>query len=266
MSAVDANEFPALDFYARFYDALPRSRAYSEFCRQLYGMDLGQQGFCDLAQIDALLDAVQLQPGDGALDLGCGDGRIAEYVSDRTGARVTGLDLIPAAISRALERTEGKRDRLRFVAGSISALDRLFEHSSFDVLIAIDSLYFTDLNDTIRQMKRLLAPGGRIGIFYALGADPWHPAETFAKETLQPDSGPLAAALRASGLQYRWWDFTEDDYEHARRKKAIIEALRPTYATEGDRFLVECRLGEADGVMTACEAGVHARHLFLAWE
>ncbi len=123
-------------------------------------------------------------------------------------------------------------------------------------MIAIDSLYFADLADTVRQMKTLLRPGGRLGIFYSHGADPWHPAESFPRETLPPDSGPLAAALRANGLSYRWWDFTLADYEHARRKKAIIEALRSTYRTDEDRFLCECRLGEADGVMAACEAGV----------
>ncbi len=107
-------------------------------------------------------------------------------------------------------------------------------------------------------MKALLRPGGRMGIFYSHGADPWHPAETFPRETLPADSGPLAAALRANGLHYRWWDFTEDDYEHARRKRAIIEALRGTYQTEEDRFLCECRMGEAHGVMAAYEAGALA--------
>ncbi len=265
MTTPDTTEFPALAFYTRYYDALPRSPVYSDFCRQLYGLDLGQHGFSDMAQVQALLDAVSLGPGESALDLGCGDGRIAETISDRTGAHVTGLDLIPTGIAQALARTHDKHDRLHFVSGDIAHLDRLFLPLSFDVVIAIDSLYFADLTETVRQMKDLLRPRGRMGIFYAHGADPWHPAETFPRETLDPDAGPLAGALRANQLQYRWWDFTAADYEHARRKKAIIEALRPTYSTEADRFLCESRMGEAEGVMAACEAGAHVRHLFLAW-
>ncbi len=109
MTTAETNEFAALDFYTRFYDALPRSPAHAEFCRRLFGMDLGQQGFSDMAQIHALLEAVQLRPGETALDIGCGDGRIAEYISDNTGARVTGLDLIPAAIASAQRRTKSKR-------------------------------------------------------------------------------------------------------------------------------------------------------------
>ena len=266
MSPPEPDQFPALDFYTRYYEALPRSRVYAEFCRQLFGQDLGQHGFSDMAQIQALLDAVQLGAGQTALDLGCGDGRIAEYVSDQTGAHVTGLDLIPTGIDRAIKRTDLKRERLEFVAGDIGAVGSIFPTAAFDVLIAIDSLYFTDLTSTLGQMKKLLRPGGRMGIFHSHGADPWHPIETFSRETLPAESGPLALALQANGLHYRWWDFTRADYEHARRKKTIIEALRSSYITEEDRFLCECRMGEAGGVMAAYETGVQARYLFLAWE
>ncbi len=113
MTASETGEFPALDFYTRYYDALPRSPSYSQFCRQLYGMDLGQHGFCDMAQLDALLDAVQLKPGESALDIGCGDGRMAENISDRTMACLTGLDLIPTAVEHGQRRTEPKAGRLR---------------------------------------------------------------------------------------------------------------------------------------------------------
>jgi cyclopropane fatty-acyl-phospholipid synthase-like methyltransferase len=260
----DSDGFAALDFYTRFYDALPRSRAYSEFCRRLYGADMGQHGFSDMAQIDALLDAARVRHGEAALDIGCGDGRIAEYVSERTGAHVAGLELSPVAVAAAHARSARKRDRLQFMAGDIARLESYFPPRSFDVIIAIDALYFTDLADTIRQMQALLRPGGRLTIFYSHAADPWHPVATFPKETLPADAGPLAAALRANGLSYRWWDFTDADYEHARRKKAVIEALRPAYETAEDEFLCECRMGEALGVIEAHEGRAHARHLFIA--
>ena len=216
-----------------------------------------------MAQVEALLKAARLAPGQSVLDIGCGDGRIAEYISDQSGAHVTGLDLIPGCIARACQRTEAKRDRLDFVAGDIGTLETLFPAARYDCLISIDSLYFTDLVDTVRQMKTLLLPGGSMAIFYSHGADPWHPIDFFARDTLDAESGPVAAALRANGLRYQWWDFTEADYEHAKRTRAIIETLRPTYETEDDRFLCECRMGEAEGVMAAYEAGAQARHLFL---
>ncbi len=259
------DDFPALDFYTRFYDSLPRSAAYSELCRRLYGADMGQHGFSDMTQVDGLLDALQLRPGEAALDLGCGDGRLVEYFADRTGARITGLDLLPNAIAAAKQRTEGRRDDLRFVVGDIGRLEDVFQPCSFDAVISIDSLYFSDLADTLRQMKSLLRPSGRMAIFYSHGADPWHPVETFPRETIPVEAGPLARALRANGFGYNWWDYSEADYELAKRKKAIIESLRPAYASPDDEFLCECRMGEAEGVIAAYEAGCQARHLFLAW-
>ena len=51
------------------------------------------------------------------LDVGCGNGKIAEYISDLTQASVTGIDYVPEAISHAQERTAEKRGRLSFIFG-----------------------------------------------------------------------------------------------------------------------------------------------------
>ena len=86
------------DFYERFYRAVAGSPAHATFCERVFGRNLCQHGFADMAQLDALIAAVQLQPGQAGLDLGCGNGMIAEYIADRTGASMTGLDFIPQAI------------------------------------------------------------------------------------------------------------------------------------------------------------------------
>ena len=82
------------------------------------------------------------------LDLGCGAGAIAEFVSDRTAANVTGLDYAAPAIEEARERTSGKRQsRLTFTHGDINSL-ALPDHS-FDAIISIDTLYWVaDLKST----------------------------------------------------------------------------------------------------------------------
>ncbi|MBN1936224.1 MAG: class I SAM-dependent methyltransferase, partial [Anaerolineae bacterium] len=157
-------------WYESYYKAIPQSKAYSEFCRRVFGRDMGQHGFSDLTQIDRLIELAALGPADRALDLGCGNGQMAEYISDRTGAHLTGLDYIPTAIEQAQRRSAGKRDRLDFVVGDIGSLP--FAPRSFDVLISIDTLYFTDLDATVGQMKRLLKSGGHIAIFYGHGASP----------------------------------------------------------------------------------------------
>jgi cyclopropane fatty-acyl-phospholipid synthase-like methyltransferase len=248
------------DFYTRYYAAIAASRAYAAFCERAYGRNCGQHGFADMAQIDALLGATRLTPTDRVLDLGCGNGGIAEYIADVTGAHVTGVDFIPEAIRQAQERTADKRDRLAFWISDIRELD--FATGSFDALISIDTLYFTELDRSIPQWAALLAAGGRMGIFYSHGADPENPIAMFRRETLPPDKTPLGEALAWHGLPFQTWDFTSADYRHAQLARKVLEELRPAFEAEDTLFLYENRLGEANGILAAVEASAHARYLY----
>lgn len=253
---------PMWDFYTSFYQAVRTSRAYSEFCTRVFGRDLSQHGFSDMAQIDRLLQVARLGPGNRAVDLGCGSGGIAEFISDRTGAHVTGLDFIPEAIRQAQARTIAKADRLTFVVGDIGNLD--FPPSSFDTLISIDTLYFTDLAPTLARMVTLLTPGGQMLIYFSHGANPEQPLAVFPLDTLPPDRTPLAVALHGLGLAYRTWDVTAEDERHAQLKRQVLEELRPAFAAEGNLFLFENRYGEALGVLDAIHAHAHKRYLYHA--
>ncbi len=251
-----------LVFYERFYAVIAASRAYAEFCTRVFGRDFGQHGFADMAQLDALLALLAICPGERVLDLGCGNGAMAAYIVECTRAHVTGIDISPTAIVRAQSRAPTMASSLAFQVADIAALP--FAPASFDVLIAIDTLYFTDLDETIAGMKRLLKPGGRIGIYWSQGANPAIPIEVFPRETLPPDNTDLAQALRRAGLAYQAVDFTGADYRHALVKRATLTELRPQFEAENTLFLYDNRLGEADGVIAAIAAGAHARYLYIA--
>jgi cyclopropane fatty-acyl-phospholipid synthase-like methyltransferase len=248
------------NWYRRYYSAAPGSQAHGALCERLYGRDLCQHGFADMQQVGRLLGVLHLRPGSPVLELGCGSGGIAEYISDLTGAHVTGLDNSPEAIALAEQRALPKADRLRFVLGSMDHME--FPVAAFDAIIAIDALYFTDLDRTVAQMQTVLKPDGEMGILYSHGADPQVPIAVFPRQTLPPDKTPLAQALQRHRLTYQTWDLTQDDYQHAQRKKAIAEQLRPQFEAEGNLFLYENRHGEAEGVMAATEAGAHRRYLY----
>jgi SAM-dependent methyltransferase len=258
------DEIPYMsDFYSRFYAALPDSPAYAELCRRAFGPDLGQHGFASVTQLDALIEASGLGPSQNGLDLGCGDGRIAEYIADRTGAAITGLDYSTMAVSHALARTESKRERLRFVTGDMACLASLFPPQSFDAVISIDTLYFTPLDATLRQVATVLRPGGRLGIFYSHGADPSCPIPVFPRETLPPDSTPVAVSLQRLGLPYHAQDFTTDDGRVAQRMKQAVVDLHEAFEAEGNLFLYENRIAEAMGITAAHQAGCYARYLYM---
>jgi cyclopropane fatty-acyl-phospholipid synthase-like methyltransferase len=249
------------DFYEHFYAAMARSQVHAEFCERVFGRNLCQHGFADMAQLDALIRAAQLQPGQRVLDLGCGNGMIAEYISNCTGAHVTGLDFIPEAIRQAQERTAAKADRLSFQVGDINAL--ALADGAFDAIISIDSLYFSaDYTLTIRQLAQALKPGGQMLIFFAHGREPWVPKEEFAAASILPDRTPLAEALKANGLNFQASDFTPDDYRIAQRRKQVLAELQPRFAAEDVLFIYENRMGDAQGISQAIEEGLHARYLY----
>lgn len=251
------------DWYNEYYAATRASAVYAEFCRRLYGDDFSQHGFAGLDQLHRLLEVSGLGPGKRALDLGCGNGAMAAYMAATTGAHVTGLDYSPVAIAQAQERAAAHPAQLAFVVGSMADVD--FPPESFDLILAIDTLYFVEdhLDDLLPRLARMLKPQGKIAAYYTQAADPMVPVAVFDRATLPPAKTVLGQALARAGLRFQTWDVSAEDCAHARRKKALLEELAPRFAAEGVQFLHDNRYGEACGVIEACEAGAHARYLYL---
>jgi cyclopropane fatty-acyl-phospholipid synthase-like methyltransferase len=250
------------DFYDAYYVATEHSQAHHAFCERVFGKDLCQHGFADLEQLDLLVQVTQLGPAQRVLDLGCGNGLIAEYLSDRTGAHITGLDYIPKAISQAQGRTAAKSERLAFIVGDINRLE--LPEAAFDLILSIDTMYFSeDYAATLQGLKAALRPGGQMAIFFSHGPDFSSPKDEFPRETLPPDKTPLAEALRANDLTFRTWDLTRQDYELAQRRIEVLTELKPQFEAEGALFIYENRMGDAKGISQAIEEGLHARYLYL---
>ena len=117
-----------------------------------------------------------VQPGDRVLDAACGTGDLA--IADRKAgaAYVTGLDFS----ERMLERARRKAPELEWVRGDLLALP--FADTSFDAAtVGFGVRNVEDLDRALRELRRVLRPGGRLGIL----------------EITRP-RGPLA-------LFYRFW-------------------------------------------------------------
>ena len=154
----------AFNFYSRYYQAIASSRANGEYCRRLFGADMAQHGFAEVPHIDHLVQAAGIGPTQRVLDLGCGNGKMIEYISDQTGAKGVGIDFMPAAVEQALERTSQKRNRLDFRVMDLTRL--VFPPASFDAVISVDTLYFTDdLPGTMAAIFQALRPRGVLQLF-----------------------------------------------------------------------------------------------------
>lgn len=251
------------DFYESFYRRTANSAAYAEFCNRAYGRNLCQHGFADMNQLDTLIEDLTLSAGLRLLDLGCGNGMIAEYIADCTGACVIGLDYIPLAVQLANERTVSKRDRLSFVVGDIQALQ--LPPATYDAIVSIDSIYFSDdYSHTIAQLAAALRPGGRMSFLYSFGREPWIPPDQFPAHKLEPSQTPLAQALKANQFVFTSRDFTHEDHHLALLRKALLTELRPSFERDDLMFVYNNRIGDAEGVCQAVEEGLHRRYLYLA--
>jgi demethylmenaquinone methyltransferase/2-methoxy-6-polyprenyl-1,4-benzoquinol methylase len=113
----------------------------------------------------ALVDAIGPRPGMRILDVATGTGMVAFALAAR-GAEVVGLDQSEAMLGGAqarLERTPELAGRLSFVLGEAEALpfaDGAFDALSFTYLLR----YVDDRAATMRELARVVTPGGRIGM------------------------------------------------------------------------------------------------------
>jgi demethylmenaquinone methyltransferase/2-methoxy-6-polyprenyl-1,4-benzoquinol methylase len=98
-----------------------------------------------------------VSPEDEVLDACCGTGDLA-LAAERAGGRVTGLDFS----ERKLERARRKSASVRWVRGDVLALP--FADGSFDaVTVGFGIRNVEDLEAGLRELARVLRPGGRLG-------------------------------------------------------------------------------------------------------
>ena len=95
------------------------------------------------------------------LDLATGTADLAIEASTLSGARISGVDLSPAMLKLAREkiRQRGLADVISLEEGSAEHLR--FPDGSFDaVMVAFGVRNFSDLHQGLREMHRVLRPGG----------------------------------------------------------------------------------------------------------
>ena len=114
---------------------------------------------------ERLADALQLQPGDRVLDLGCGRGQSTVFFAANCGVDVISLDLwIPASERSAAAAVAGVADRVTALQGDI-ARGVPVEAGSLDAIVCLQAFHcFGTARWLLRYLTSLLRPGGRLAI------------------------------------------------------------------------------------------------------
>ena len=106
------------------------------------------------------LARLKLRPGERLLDVGCGTGALLHCLSGNPGTLLTGVDPVPEMLEIARRRLPPD------VELHVGWAERLpFAREQFDVVVSCNAFhYFLEPFAALREMKRVLAPGGRLVI------------------------------------------------------------------------------------------------------
>ena len=143
----------------------------------------------------ALVDAIDAQPTDRVLDVATGTGMVAQALHDRYGCAVVGLDQSEDMLRVARTRegiyeaiVDGRAEHLPFAEAT-------FDHLTFTYLLR----YVDDPAATMREMVRVLKPGGRIGMVeFGVPRRLWRPLWWLYTRVALPVAGRLVSAKWSS--------------------------------------------------------------------
>jgi demethylmenaquinone methyltransferase/2-methoxy-6-polyprenyl-1,4-benzoquinol methylase len=107
-------------------------------------------------------DLALVAPGDRVLDVATGTGDLAFELARRVapGGEVVGTDFAEAMLERAREKAAGRPD-VRFEWGDALALDHP-DDAFAAATVGFGARNFADLHGGLRQMARVVRPGGRV--------------------------------------------------------------------------------------------------------
>jgi len=192
------------------------------------------------------------RPGSTVLDLACGAGRHAAEL-EGAGAQVVGLDLSPAMLHRARQRTKA-----RLVRGDMRALP--FRAGSFGLVVNLFTSfgYFrsdVEHGQVLRQVASVLEPGGRFVLDY-LNADQ-------VRRTLQRDSDEISDGDVGARVRRRFSEeglYVVKEIELRAENRSFQERVRLFTTQELEALLRDAglavveRFGDYDGRPAAVDA------------
>ncbi|MEP0706763.1 MAG: methyltransferase domain-containing protein [Parvibaculum sp.] len=148
------------------------------------------------------IDALDVQPHDRVLDIGCGHGRSLGVLAARaTGGHVAGADPSALMTEIAVERNRKlvKKGRIEV---AIAGADHLpFADGTFDKALCIQVTYFwKHLDAALQEIARVMKPQGRLALMFRTDADKAatraFPANIYCFRSL----AETVAALEAAGF------------------------------------------------------------------
>jgi ubiquinone/menaquinone biosynthesis C-methylase UbiE len=160
--------------------------------------------------------------GSAVVDLGCGTGRLEEFLLPRLGeGTVVAVDFSSEMIARASRRC--RDPRVAWLCRDV--LETGLAAGSADVVLCFDAFpHFQDGAAVLREVARWLRPGGVFLLWHDVGreqlAGVHRRAGPAVENDLLPPVGDLAALAAAAGLEAEIVEEEEASYTFLARRPA----------------------------------------------
>ncbi len=116
----------------------------------------------------AVVEGLAPKPGEAVLDIGCGGGHLVRDLAHAVGpgGRAVGIEMSPDQLAAAQETCAGL-ENAALHEGDATALP--FDDRTFDAAATIQTFeYIPDVDKALREMARILKPGGRAALVSVL--------------------------------------------------------------------------------------------------
>lgn len=194
--------------------------------------------------------------GERLLDVGCGTGIVARTFAPHVGerGRVTGLDLNDDMLAVARSVSAGIQPAIEWRQGDAAALP--FADGAFDIVTCQYSMqFFPDVSAALREMHRVLAPGGRVVLAVGRSVDQ-NRAYGWIADTMASHAGPDAGMMMRSPFP-NWTPSTIRDlvgnagYQNV---KVGIHIMNLRYPSAADLLWQEASYSPLAGVFASLDA------------
>ncbi len=158
----------SVDLYGTAYGNFA-TQVLEQVRRETYGEDFGQSSWVTGQEYRRFFQLLGLTTADHVLDVGCGSGGPALFLSREIGCAVTGVDINEAGIraGRVQAREAGVEDKVHFRHADVRE-PLPFSDGTFDAIVCMDVMcHLPDRRRLFAEWRRVLKPGGR-----ALYTDP----------------------------------------------------------------------------------------------
>lgn len=194
-----------------------------------------------------------LRPGQKALDIGCGRGRVVAHMAQMSGAHVVGMNIDPDQLASAKRYAAGHGllNRTEFVKGDLNQIPYAFPAGSFDSIYEIQCIFSLskDLGKTFKEVHRLLKPGGKFGCLEWVTLDKFDPKNPHHNELMKRIK-PLIGAIGTQSLENCISLLEEAGFKVLKNENASVGGLQAPLIENADKFFT--RVNKLINGLVAC--------------